>query len=179
MINYISDQGRVPKGVVVQAIAEAAESGRLHTAAVGGKPVAEWVREWQGKNPPLAGPELAELSEKESSVGRSVESRIQNQSDIIPHERSKIGSLVEDRQTGMRAGIQSEKERMRGRVEEKKENVEGVRRGIETEVGSRKAGVSEKQTEVGRSGENRKDRVEKFQGKGVQPGYIGRASQSV
>lgn len=167
LINYISNQGRVPKGMVVQGIAEAAESGRLQTTSVGGKSVADWVREWQGKNPPLDGPEVAELSEKGSSLERSVESRIQNQSDIVPHEQSKIRSHVEDRQTGMRADIQSEKERMRGRVEEKKENVEGVRRGIETEVSSRKAEVSEKQTEVGRSGENQKDRVEKFQEKGV------------
>lgn len=167
LINYISGQSRAPKGMVVQAIAEAAESGQLHTTRVGGKSVSEWVEEWQEKNSPLASPEMADLSEKESFLGRSVESRIQNQRDVVSHEQDKIKSQVEDQQSETNSGVQNEKSRVQGIVEEKNGNVEGVRRGIETEVGSRKAGVSEKQTEVGRSGKNQKDRVEKFQEKGV------------
>lgn len=167
LINYISKEGQVPKGMVVQAIAGAAESGRLHTAPVGGRSVAEWVREWQSKNPPLAGPESAELSEKEFSLGRSVDSRIQNQKDIVPHEQNKIGSQVEDRQAGMRADIQSEKGRLQGMVEEKKEDITEARHGIEAEVDSKNAEMSEKQAAVGRSGEIQKDRVEKFQEKGA------------
>lgn len=167
LINYISGQSRAPKGMVVQAIAEATESGRLHTTRVGGKSIADWVGEWQAKNPQLAGPETADLSEKSASMGRSVESRIQNQRDVVPHEQSKIRSQVEDRKAGIQEGIQKERDRLQGVIEDKKDNVEGIRGEIGSEISSGKTGVSEKQSEVSRTGAIQKNRVEKFQEKGV------------
>ncbi len=167
LIGYISREGRVSKRMVVQTIAEAAESGRLHTTSVGGKSVADWVREWQSKNSLLAGAEMAGLAEKEFSLGRSVESRIQNQREIVPNERGNIQSQVEDRQAGIGADIQSEKDRIQDIVGEKKERAEEVGRGFKREVDSKNAGISEKQAAVTRSGEIQKDRVENFQEKGV------------
>lgn len=167
LINYISDQGRVPKGVVVQGIAEAAESGWLHTTPVGGKPVAEWVREWQEKNRPLAGPEMAELSEKASSLETGVSRKIEGGKEITSHERGKNRSSVEDRQAGTHDHIEKERSGAMAQVEDAKQNVENIRQGIAGEVDSKKMEVSEEQEAIGQSGEDLKGRVEKFQERGV------------